>query len=267
MSTYAIGDVQGCYEELRELLEVIDYSPTKDELWFVGDMINRGPQNAEVLDLIMSLPNVRCVLGNHDLHFLAIALKQQTQKRGDTLDDLLCSPKLPAYIEYLCSLPLLHHDTTRNIVLVHAGLPPQMSVSKCLDLAEEVEHVMRTPARTVFLKAMYGNEPAIWHEHLQGMDRLRVITNYFTRLRYCTADGQLDLIHKTDIQPPGFSPWFSFPRSDDIHILFGHWAALNGKVSATFVTALDTGCVWGRELTAVRLEDQAIFKTLPINQD
>ncbi len=259
MSTYAIGDIQGCFDELQQLLEKISYDPGGDELWLVGDLVNRGPKNTSVMDLLMGLDRVTVVLGNHDLHFLAIATGQQTQKPSDTLSDLLTSPKLDRYVDWLRRQPILHYDAIRNLVMVHAGLPPQWSLAQCLARAHEVESALRDDDYMEFLKAMYGNDPDTFDDRQVGMLRLRVITNCLTRLRYCTRDGQLELNHKADIQPAGFAPWFSFPRQDDVTVLFGHWAALEGRADADFVRALDTGCVWGRELTALRLEDDVRF--------
>lgn len=262
MSTYVFGDIQGCHRELCNLLDKVKYDSASDELWFVGDMINRGPDNAGVLDLIMSLPNVKCVLGNHDLHFLAVALGKQRQFRSDTLSDLLDHPKLADYLEYLRHLPLTHLDKERGVVMVHAGLPPQLDTETCCELGREVESMLQSDEHPDYFTAMYGNEPATWDPSLTGMDRLRHITNFITRIRYCTADGRLELTHKKDIAPDGFEPWFSFPRPDSYHVLFGHWAALEGVAEPGFVTALDTGCVWGRDLTAMRLEDRQLF-TVP----
>jgi bis(5'-nucleosyl)-tetraphosphatase (symmetrical) len=254
MNSWAIGDIQGCHQELVHLLEEIAFEPGRDELWLVGDLVNRGPDNVAVMDLVMALPRTICVLGNHDLHFLAIAMGQQTARRGDTINDLLESHRLQDYVSYLRQLPLLHYDKKRNLVLVHAGLPPQLDLDRCRALAGEVEAVLKSDECGEFLAAMYGNEPDTWHENLSGMDRLRLITNYFTRLRFCTSDGRLELTHKTDLAPAGFDPWFTFERSGDEQVVFGHWAALEGKTDADFVTPLDTGCVWGRELTAMNLD-------------
>ena len=256
MSTYIIGDVQGCFDELQKLLSKVDYQSGQDHLWFAGDLINRGPRNVEVLDLIMSEPNVKCVLGNHDLHFLAVATGQQTPKRKDTIEDLLNSPRLDEYIDYMRHLPILHYDYAENLALVHAGIPPKMDINTCLALASEVETILQSAQYPEFLSAMYGNEPSIWHDQLAGTDRLRVITNYFTRMRYCSHEGELELTHKADIQPDGFAPWFTFERSDQLQVVFGHWAALNGHTGVDFAIPLDTGCVWGRELTAMRLENK-----------
>lgn len=253
MNTWVIGDVQGCYAELQHLLARIAFDRDKDELWFVGDLINRGPDNVGVMDFVMNLPSVVCVLGNHDLHFLAIALGQQSLKHGDTVDDLLRADGLQDYISWLRSLPLLHVSPQHDTVLVHAGLPPQLDLSRCRALAREVEDILSSDQCEAFLSAMYGNEPDTWDEQLKGMVRLRVITNYFTRLRYCTASGRMELTHKTDIAPPGYDPWFNFERRGNERVIFGHWAALEGKTGVESAINLDTGCVWGRSLTAMNL--------------
>ena len=266
MSTYVIGDIQGCYDEFVQLLQQVQYDSTSDELWLVGDLINRGPDNVAVMDLIMSLPRTVAVLGNHDLHFLAVALGKQRQMRKDTLTDLLNSPRLPDYVEYLLHLPLIHYDRTKDIAMLHAGLPPQLDIETCCRLAREVETMLKSEDHPAYFEAMYGNEPDTWSDSLTGMDRLRHITNFLTRIRFCTEAGKLELTHKNNIAPSGYAPWFTFPRQDATHILFGHWAALEGQTDSKFVTALDTGCVWGRDLTALRLEDQALFQTAAINQ-
>jgi len=259
MSTYAVGDIQGCYAALCRLLEQVNFDPAEDRLWLVGDLINRGPDNAAVLELVMSLPDTVAVLGNHDLHFLAIALGQQRIMRSDTISDLLTHPRLDEFVDYLRHLPLIHSASEENLVMVHAGLPPQLDVETCVKLAGEVECILRSDDHPAYFSAMYGNEPDTWNDSLTGMDRLRHITNFLTRIRYCTAKGKLELTHKADIEPEGYAPWFSFDRPDDVHILFGHWAALEGAADADFVTALDTGCVWGRDLTAIRIEDRQLF--------
>ncbi len=260
MSTYVIGDIQGCYEEFSRLLDLINLDPGSDELWLVGDLINRGPNNAGVLDLLLQLPNVQAVFGNHDLHFLAVEAGAHKLHRSDTLDDLLSSPSRADYVAYLRSLPLLHvGGPDNNIVMAHAGLPPQLTLTECLALANEVETCIRSDDAAEFFEAMYGNEPDCWDPGLTGMTRLRVITNYFTRIRYCDEAGRMELTHKADITPAGFQPWFTFDRPDDVVILFGHWAALKGVTNVDFAVPLDTGCVWGGHLTALRLEDRETF--------
>ena len=255
-----IGDVQGCFDELTDLLKKVGFEPEKDSAWFLGDLINRGQKNLEVINLIRELPNTKMVLGNHDLHFLAVAVGSQTASPSDTLDDLLGSADLPAIIDWLRYQPLLHFDAANACLLVHAGLPPIWDIETSLARAKEVQAALIGPDFVDFLAQMYGNQPDIWSDELTGMSRLRVITNYFTRLRYCTAAGELELVHKTDAAPAGFAPWFSFPRADPTtRILFGHWAALNGKTGLDSAIALDTGCVWGRSLTAMRLDDGKII--------
>lgn len=262
MSTYAIGDVQGCRAELERLLGQVNFDPTCDTVWFLGDMINRGPDNLGTLQLIRSLGSAaRCVLGNHDLHFLAVAEGRHKAVRKDTFADLLTSADLPELISWLRHLPLVHHEPSLGTALVHAGLPPMWDLATCLARAEEVHAILRSDAYADFLEAMYGNEPAVWSDGLRGLTRARVITNYFTRMRYCTVNGTLDLTTKGSDAPAGYDPWFNHPRPAhaDLTIAFGHWAAIEGQCDAPGCYALDTGCVWGRELTAMRLEDQALF--------
>jgi bis(5'-nucleosyl)-tetraphosphatase (symmetrical) len=256
LSTYVIGDVQGCYQELQALLAAVRFDPEVDAAWFVGDLINRGPDNLATLQLIRSLPHSQVVLGNHDLHFLAVAAGCQTAKKGDTLSDLLTTPELPQIIDWLRQQPLLHYVPDLHCAMVHAGVPPIWSLTTALARADEVQRVLRGPDYIAFLSEMYGNEPSTWTDDLAGVARLRLITNYFTRMRYCSRQGDLELQHKTDIAPTGYAPWFSYPpRDPTLQILFGHWAAINGETDSSWAKALDTGCVWGRTLTALCLED------------
>ena len=266
MSTYVVGDIQGCYKELIKILELVQFDPALDELWLVGDIINRGPDNIAVMDFIMSLPKKVIVLGNHDLHFLAVALGKQREMPKDTISDLLRSPNLSDYVDYLRQQPLIYYDRTKKIAMSHAGLPPQLNIETCCKLAREVETVIKSVNHLTYFEAMYGNKPDTWSDSLTGMDRLRYITNSLTRIRYCTSAGKLELTHKADIAPSGYAPWFTFTRPDDTHILFGHWAALEGRTNSSFATALDTGCVWGRGLTALRLEDRAMFRVASLSQ-
>ena len=255
-----IGDVQGCAMELADLLNSIGFKPQQDSAWFLGDLVNRGPNNLEVINLIRALPNTKVVLGNHDLHFLAVAVGSQSAGQGDTLADLMHASDLPDIIDWLRQQPLAYLNEAHNCLLVHAGIPPIWSIQTSLARAREVEATLKGPNYVEFLAQMYGNEPAIWSENLTGMPRLRLITNYLTRLRYCTAAGELELLSKTDESPSGFAPWFRYPRPDPkTKILFGHWAALNGKTGDDAFIALDTGCVWGRSLSAMRLNDGKIF--------
>ncbi len=263
MARYAIGDVQGCYDDLCRLLERIDFDDGRDELWFCGDLVNRGPGSLEVLRFVHKLgERARCVLGNHDLHLLAIAHGARDAGTKDTLDDILAAPDREELLDWLQHRPLIVRDD--GFLLVHAGLPPQWDADFAAARAAEVEAVLRSDLASDYFAAMYGNEPAVWDDTLQGGERWRVITNYLTRMRLCHADGRLDLAYKG---PPegahdGFLPWFEHEdrRARDVTILFGHWAALQGAVVSDAVIALDTGCVWGGCLRAVRLEDRAVFE-------
>lgn len=263
MSTYVIGDVQGCFDELQRLLDKIHFDPANDRLWFTGDLINRGPNNLDTIEFIMGLKDPVIVLGNHDLHFLAVARGCKAPTRDDTLEDLLSSDRLDEIVDWLRTLPLVHHDADRGYTMVHAGLPPMWDHQTCIERASELEAVLRSETYVDFLAAMYGSEPNMWDDQLQGMDRLRLICNYFTRLRYCSRDGELELSHKADTKPAGYEPWFELPRPmhKDTTILFGHWAALGGVTDRSDVIGLDTGCVWGGSLTAMRLEDHCLFST------
>ena len=269
MTTFAIGDIQGCFDELRELLELMSFRPGTDHLWIAGDMINRGPKNRDVLKLLMDLDNVTAVLGNHDLHFLAIARGYAKPRGKDTIADLLDAPELNDVCEWLRQLPLVHLDEANRRALVHAGFPPHWDAITCKARAAEVESVLRSDALDSYLAGMYGNEPDIWTDSLSGNDRLRIITNYFTRLRFCRADSTIELLSKETEAPAGFSPWFDFPRPDDFAVYFGHWAAIEAVTGADFAIGLDTGCVWGRALTGMRLEDGERFSVpshLPLRQ-
>jgi bis(5'-nucleosyl)-tetraphosphatase (symmetrical) len=263
MAIYAIGDVQGCAAALNGLLEELRFEPGADQLWFTGDLVNRGPDSLQVLRFVRSLgPDAVTVLGNHDLHLLAHAAGQAPGHRKDTLRDILDAPDREALLAWLRQRPLLHHDPALGYTLIHAGLPPQWDLTLAQDCAAEVEACLRSDDHAAFLAHMYGNEPDYWDDSHTGWDRLRFITNCFTRLRYCDADGQLCLEAKGEpgTQPPGALPWFAVPgrRSRDLRILCGHWSAL-GLYRGEGVTALDTGCVWGGLLTAVRLHDGAVF--------
>ncbi|MFT5211055.1 MAG: bis(5'-nucleosyl)-tetraphosphatase (symmetrical) [Flavobacterium sp.] len=264
MSTYVFGDIQGCFDDLSALLQRIQFDQEKDKLCFLGDLINRGNQNLETIQFMMSLKQVNIVLGNHDLHFLAVASGCQKISKKDTFSDLMSSPNLQSIIDWMRIKPLILHLDEFNCTLVHAGIPPNWSAGEALRYSTEVEAVLRGNDYKTFFNHMYGNEPAIWSNTLKGWDRLRVITNSLTRLRYCDAKGQMEFKHKTKIQPEGCSPWFSFERVDE-HILFGHWAAIEGQTGKQNIQALDTGCAWGRELTCLRLDDKKLFSVAALN--
>jgi bis(5'-nucleosyl)-tetraphosphatase (symmetrical) len=264
MATYAIGDVQGCYDAMRRLLDIVQFDPPHDSVWFVGDLVNRGPQSLETLRFIISLGNTAVsVLGNHDLHLLVAASGYTKQYPGDTLGDILNAPDRDELLYWLRQQKLMHADADKGYAMVHAGLLPQWSVPKALALAAEAEAVLRGDNHDDFLRPLYGNKPSAWRENLAGDDRLRVIVNAMTRMRLCTAGGDMEFSHKIAPinMPPGFMPWYDVPgrASADTPILFGHWASL-GVLLRPDVIGLDSGCVWGRKLSALRLEDRRIFQ-------
>jgi bis(5'-nucleosyl)-tetraphosphatase (symmetrical) len=262
MATYAVGDLQGCFDALQRMLDEIRFDDQVDQLWFVGDIVNRGPDSLATLRFIRSLGNATvCVLGNHDLHLLAVAEGFEKLKRGDTLEEVLTAPDRDVLLEWLRCRPLMHFE--HGYAIVHAGLLPEWTISRALALAGEVETALQAPSYRSFLAQMYGNLPARWDDALIGVDRLRVIVNAMTRLRICTLDGEMEFVHKGRLQdvPAGFKPWFAIPerRSRDTPIIFGHWSAL-GPLTMPNLFALDTGCLWGRRLTALRLEDRRLIQ-------
>lgn len=259
MTTWAIGDLQGCYDELRRLLDRLAFDPRADRLLFTGDLVNRGPQSLECLRFVRSLAGAAVtVLGNHDLHLLAVAQKGSGQKPGDTLDAVLAAPDAAELLDWLARQPLAWRDSG-GALLVHAGLPPQWDVDTALRLAAEVSAALAGPQRRDLLAQLYGDSPDCWDESLDGWPRLRFVVNCLTRLRYCAADGRLALRHKgrPGSEPPGLFPWFAVPgrRSAGARVIFGHWSTL-GRVawSEHAVYGLDTGCIWGGRLTALDLD-------------
>jgi len=265
MATYAIGDVQGCYGELCELLELIGFDPARDRLWFSGDLINRGRNNLEVVRLVMSLESAAVtILGNHDLHFLAICLGGHSPNRADTFHDVLDAPDVDAIAQWYRQAPLLVEDTQLGYVMVHAGIPHIWTLAQARARAGEVEQVLRSDAHRRFLAGLYGNKPDCWREDLTGIDRLRLITNFFTRMRLLDADCTLDFSHKGALAdaPQNLVPWFDLRARSPlgVKLLFGHWAALEGVTGHADMIALDTGCVWGRCLTAMCLETGALHR-------
>jgi len=262
MATYAIGDIQGCYDELRQLLDSIAFDPSRDRLWLVGDLVNRGPQSPQVLRYLRGLgESAVVVLGNHDLHLLVVAAGVRRPHRGDTLDALLAAPDRDDLLDWLRRQRLMHAG--EGYAMVHAGLLPQWDIAQALALAREAETALQGPDCGEFLERMYGNTPAQWHDGLEGYDRLRLIVNAMTRRRLCTSEGGMEFTHKTGLKhmPAGYLPWFDVPAraSRDTPVLFGHWAAL-GLLVREDVLGLDSGCVWGRRLTALRLEDRRVFQ-------
>lgn len=258
MATYAIGDVQGCYEELQALLARLAFDPAQDRLWFVGDLVNRGPDSLEVLRFVRGLgENAVVVLGNHDLHLLCLAEGYAKKRDDDTLDELLAAPDAPQLLDWLRGRPLMHVE--HQYAMVHAGLLPVWNIEQAQALAREVERALRAANHREFLSRMYGSTPAAWREDLAGWDRLRVIVNAMTRLRYCNAAGEMELRAKGTEAPPGYRPWFEMRAPGELPIICGHWSALGLKL-ADRLAALDSGCVWGGSLTALRLEDRNLFQ-------
>ncbi len=257
MAVYAIGDIQGCYSALRQLLDRLHFDASQDRLWLVGDLVNRGPQSAEVLRFVMSLPGTVAVLGNHDLHLLAVAAGKTNLRTGDTLESVLAAPDREPMLDWLRRRPLLHHDTDLGYTLIHAGLVPQWSLEQATEHAREAEVVIRASASNNLFDTLYGDQPDRWDDTLTGHDRLRVIINAFTRLRYCDPAGRM-LMHASGApgtQPAPYLPWFKIPerRSRNARIVFGHWSTL-GLHQEAGVIALDSGCLWGGQLSAVRLD-------------
>jgi len=255
MSVYAISDVQGCYDALRELLDKLQFDPARDRLWFAGDLVNRGPQSLEVLRFVKSLgDSALTVLGNHDLHLLAV--DAGVKNKDKDLKAILEAPDRRELIDWLRRQPLLHHDAELGFTLVHAGLSPQWDLATAQACARELETVLRGDAYFDFLKVMYGDRPRKWRTWLRGDRRLRYICNCFTRIRFCTRNGKLALAEKgaPGSQPPNFVPWFDVPgrANKNLQLVFGHWSTL-GAFHAPGVFALDTGCVWGGALTALEL--------------
>ena len=256
MAVYAIGDLQGCYDEFRALLDRLKFDPDQDQLWLCGDLVSRGPRSLDCLRFVQSIEqSLISVLGNHDLHFLAVA-EGLGSTRDKGLRALLEAPDANELITWLRNRPLLHYDPELDHCLVHAGIYPRWTLAEARQCANELEQVLRSNRYRDFFEQMYGDQPAIWSEQLDGWDRLRFICNAFTRMRFCKSDGALELSAKgtPDSPPPGCSPWFRFPQRVDpgTTILFGHWSTLGLRVEHN-VHALDSGCVWGGKLTAYEL--------------
>ena len=262
MATYAIGDVQGCFEELQALLEAFGFDRANDRLWFVGDLVNRGPASLATVRFVRDLGDrAVVVLGNHDLHLLALAQSHAKSRKDDTLGEMLAAPDRSELLEWLRRRPMIHVEG--NITMVHAGLLPRWDVGDAQSLAREVEAELRGPRYPEFLETLYGSRPDRWSDDLIGADRLRVIVNAMTRLRFCTPDGVMEFETKgeTARAPKGYLPWFDVPgrKSAGSTIICGHWSALGLRVAPNLL-ALDSGCVWGGRLSAIRLEDRRLYQ-------
>lgn len=272
MATWAIGDLQGCYRELLDLLTLIRFKPEADRLWFTGDLVNRGPESLECLRFVRDLGDAAVVvLGNHDLHLLAVAAGARKPRGNDTLNGILGAPDRDDLLDWLARRPLLHHES--GFMLVHAGLPPQWDPAAATRAATELEAALRSSLAADFYSNMYGNEPDHWSDDLDAWPRLRFFTNCLTRMRYCDAEGRLnlELNGRPGTQPAPWLPWYEVPgrRSRSERIVFGHWSTVRLDPRVKFdrwkVFPLDTGCVWGGSLTALRLDDQK-YVSVPSRQ-
>ncbi|MEI6145431.1 MAG: symmetrical bis(5'-nucleosyl)-tetraphosphatase [Methylococcales bacterium] len=257
MSIYAIGDIQGCFDDLLRLLDVISFNENSDQLWFAGDLVNRGPKSLETLRFVKSLgSSAITVLGNHDMHLLAASCLPKIANKKDSLTQVLDAPDRDELIYWLRHRPLLHYSN--DFCLLHAGLPPQWDFKKAQKMAILAEQTLRDKDYEVFLKQMYGNKPNIWSPNLKGVARIRFVINCFTRMRYCDAQGRLDFVNSGPIgsQPSNLFPWFDAPKrkNADMRIIFGHWSSL-GYYEGRNCYGIDTGCLWGGQLTALKLDE------------
>ena len=268
MSTYAIGDLQGCYLELQELLDRLNFNSNNDQLWFVGDLVNRGPDSLACLRFVKSLgDSAKVTLGNHDLHLLAVAYKVRKPHKKDTFDEIINAEDAKELLDWIKQQSLLVHDPELNFTMVHAGLPMYWSLEQAIELAQETESLMHSKLFDDFIHNMYGDKPDQWDDSLKNDDRYRYIINCCTRIRYCEKNGALNLNEKgiPSTQPKSLIPWYALPerKTKKDKIIFGHWSTVTlGKeknLKQYNVYPLDTGCLWGRSLTAMRLEDEKIF--------
>jgi bis(5'-nucleosyl)-tetraphosphatase (symmetrical) len=266
MKNYCIGDIQGCFDELQTLLQLINFDRNHDCLWFVGDLVNRGAKSLETMRFVKDLPQKHVVLGNHDLHLLALANRKHQIDIRHSLHDILSAPDKDELLYWLRQQPLFYYDEKTNFALTHAGIYPLWNIEETQSYAKEAEKILRDDDNYLeLLHQMYGNHPDQWTQSLTGWSRIRFIINCFTRMRFCDTAGTLNLTchGKIGTQPEGYMPWFQVPNrpTANIKILFGHWAALDGDTGNTpNVYALDTGCVWGKSLTALCLEDGKTFQ-------
>lgn len=260
MARYIVGDIHSCYTTLQGLLSEVNFNPSRDELWAVGDLIGRGPSPLRTLNYLASLDNAfQCTLGNHDLHFLAVYSGLQAPRTSHNTRELLAADNIPQLANWLRQQPLTLSDHTNNIFVSHAGIPPGWTTNNASDYAAEVEAILTSSNWQQLLTHMYGDLPDKWCSSLLGFDRYRFIINALTRMRYCTPDGRLDLSHKEPpslVAPAALKPWYSFVPKSETTLFFGHWAALEGNTGRQDIIAVDTGCVWGGALTLYDCERQ-----------
>ena len=265
MTRFAVGDLQGCLKPLKKLLKQCNFDPSTDELWLVGDLVNRGPDSLDTLRFLYGIrDSLKITLGNHDLHTLALARGATSRGRHPTLKALLKAPDRKTLMDWLCTLPLVYRDPSGDFIMSHAGIPSIWSSDKALALSKEIQTVLQSDQLDGFLAAMYGNEPNCWHDDLQGMERFRCITNYLTRMRLCDEHGSLNLAYKGDGEafPAGDKAWFDWQAPGDRQetIIFGHWAALQGKTGREDIIGLDSGCVWGNCMTLLNMETRQRYQ-------
>lgn len=263
MALYLIGDLQGCHDALDRLLAEIDFSPSRDTAYFLGDLVNRGPDSAAVLRRLMGYgAAAQCLLGNHDLHLLAVAHGVRAPGRRDTLQTVLQAPDKDRLLHWLRHQRLARWE--HGILMVHAGVQPAWSATQTMALAAEVESVLTSPDLPGFLANMYGNTPTVWRDDLAGHDRLRVIVNALTRMRFCTPGGEMEFATTSDSAPDGYLPWFDVPgrQTAGVTVAFGHWSTLGWLSGRRDVYALDSGCVWGGKLSALRWGESGHHPTL-----
>ena len=265
MSKYAVGDLQGCLKPLQCLLEDVGFNPNNDELWLVGDLVNRGPDSLETLRYLYAIrDSLKITLGNHDLHCIALARGTTDRGRHPSLEALLSAPDCPQLMDWLLQQALVIRSDDGRYLMSHAGIPPNWSSEQALSLSRELEAVLQSPNADVFFNEMYGDDPLCWNDSLTGLPRLRAITNHLTRMRICTAEGKLELGFKgalADI-PDGYRPWFEWqePSSRSETLIFGHWAALECQTGRSDIIALDSGCVWGREMTMLNMDNGKLHR-------
>jgi len=265
VSRYAVGDLQGCLKPLQCLLADVDFKPEQDQLWLVGDLVNRGPDSLETLRYLYSIrDSLRITLGNHDLHCLALARGATDRGRHPTLEALLNAPDCGELMDWLQQQALVLRSDDGRYLMSHAGIPAAWSSEQALSLSREIEAVLQSPQADDFLKDMYGDQPSRWDDSLTGLPRLRAITNHLTRMRASNADGKLELTFKgalADI-PPGYRPWFEWqkPHARSETLIFGHWAALECQTGRDDIIALDSGCVWGREMTILDMDSRELHR-------